>query len=273
MKKLVVVLLAIALVFSLVGCGGAVMKAEGAQIDGIFVDESYVSKDNAALKRVYLFVTMTASETNRQISSQSIDMVIGENVYDSSFVKRSCKFMPSYYHSSFIEDVPVGSEFKVAFVFEIPEGDLVSGKTATVQYDALSSKTFKIPTEQIVRCENAQKIGEIVDPEGCAEEVYKSELADAATVQKVKNSVNGYYFTYYVSLGETVQKEELEFIAPNRFELRGAFGLSNVGTYEVQNGYIGLKYDNATEVTIQVPYEFKDGNISLDCSTAFSIYE
>ena len=62
-----------------------------------------------------------------------------------------------------------------------------------------------------------------------------------------------------------------EFMAPNKFEMRTKFG-SNGGTYEVKKAFIYVTY-STNNATYKIPYEFKNGELILDCATAFSIYE
>ena len=124
----------------------------------------------------------------------------------------------------------------------------------------------------IVFCNNVEELCEKADPTGCAEIKDKFTPADDATVSDVKEQINGYYWTYYVSAGTSVQKQEIEFWDPNNFEVRSSFG-ANGGTYEITKGYVCVTYSTNNK-TYNIPYEFDEtGEILLDCEEAFNIYE
>ena len=217
---------------------------------------------------VYVFLNVTAKDKNLSADSKYTEMTIaGTNTYKSDFYKDSCDFAPSYYYSSYIEEVYVGTDL----TFEVPEGDLTGSKEITFSDSAMPFDSIKMSTDDIVFCDSKEAVCEKGDPEGYAEESKKHAPADTATVNKVKKLINGYYWTFYVSTGQTVQTHEIEFYSPNKFEVRTNFG-SNGGTYEVKNGYIYVTYSTNNR-TYMIPYEFKDGDVELDCGSAFSIYE
>ncbi len=59
------------------------------------------------------------------------------------------------------------------------------------------------------------------------------------------------------------------------FQLRtrlGGSGTTADGTYTIAKEYIICTYPD-TGSKVEVPYEFKDGEISLDTTSAFSVYE
>ena len=90
--------------------------------------------------------------------------------------------------------------------------------------------------------------------------------ADAETVTKVKEALNGYYWSFYVN--STSYK--LSFEAPDNFEMKTAFG-TNGGTYAVKTGYIFCTYSSNGK-TVEIPYGWKDnGEIDLDTITAFDV--
>lgn len=247
------------------------MKTENAQIDGCFVDSSYADSDGKPLKMVYLFITFFESDKNYDVDAKYTDMKIGANTYSSDFYKNACDFMPNYYYSSYIEEIYVGSTCKVALTFKVPEGDLTSGKEITLfDFDMpLSGLCFS--TDDIKWCANVEEIGKLADPSGYNEIAAKKEMADTATTNKVRNAVNGYYWEFYVTLGTSIYTYELEFFAPNEFEVRTPIG-NNSGTYEVREGYIFLYYKTSTD-PLEIPYEFNGGEIYLSCADAFSVYE
>lgn len=284
MKKVIAILLVLAISMTFFACGtskdggakgdskkeSTVMKNDTINIDGIYVDKSYVD-DEGPLKMVYLFLTITAKDANVKADCKYTEMKIGDNTYKSDFYKHACEYAPSYYYSSFIEDVYIGETLKLVMTFKVPEAELTSGKDVTLTDDAMPFDDIKFTTEEIVFCESVEEVCEKGDPEGYAEEIVKHEPADEATVKKVKKEINGYYWTFYVSAGSSVQVQEIEFSSPNKFEMRTNFG-SNGGTYEIKNGYIYVTYSTNNQ-TYKIPYEFEDGEIVLYCEEAFSIYE
>ena len=247
------------------------MVTDNAKIEGCFVDSSYVDSDGKPLKMVYLFISFFNSDKNYEVDAKYTDMKIGENTYSSDFYKNACDFMPNYYYSSFIEEVYVGSTCKVALTFKVPEGDLRGSKEITLSDFDMPLSGLCFSTDDIKWCANAEEIGKLADPSGYKEIAAKKELADTATTNKVRNAVNGYYFEFYVTLGTSINPYELEFFTPNEFEVRTPLG-NNSGTYEVRNGYIYLYYKTSND-PLEIPYEFKNGEIYLSCSEAFGVYE
>lgn len=290
MKKLIAMLLVLVFAMSLCACGAktegnkeggkdnaetaesAVMSNENVTVEGIYVDSSYTDGDDSSIKMVYVFLTVKATDENLVISSNCTYLTVNEsNTYDSAFHKYACDFAPSYYYSSFNEDVYVGNEAKLALTFEIPEGDLTGGKTITLENSSFPLEGIEFTTDEIVFCDSPENVGEQADPAGHAEAADKYLPADAETEAMVKEQINGYYWEFFVSAGTMVQRQEIEFFAPNEFEVRSSFG-ANGGTYEITKGYIRVTYSTNNE-TYNIPYEFVDGEISLDCNAAFSIYE
>jgi len=295
MKKTIMTVLALLLVLSLAACavqepatGGngdqsagtttpvetepkMTMETDAAKIDGFFVDDSHQESDGKPLKMVYLFVTFKPSEKNYKVDASYTKMTIGENEYESVFYKDACMYMPSYYYSSFLEEVFVGNEQKLALTFKVPEGDLAAGKEVTLADSDIPLEGLRFTTDDLVHCEKPEDIGAQVDAEACAKVVYNMQEADKDLRDKVRKGVNGYYWTFYVSVGTNLQKYELEFAKSNKFELRTPL-LTNSGTYEVHNGYIFLYYKTSDTPKL-IPYELIDGEVKLYCDTAFSIYE
>lgn len=250
----------------------ASMSNENTTVEGVYVDSSYADDDNSSLKMVYVFLTVNATDKNLEVDSGYTSLTINDsNSYDSVFYKGACDYMPSYYYSSYIEDVYVGNNIKLALTFKIPEGDLSGGKSIEIEDSSIPFDGIAFTTDDLVFCDNPEKIGEQADPEGYAEYMDKFSPVDAETEEMVKEQMNGYYWEFYVSAGTTLQKREIEFYAPNEFEVRTSLG-SNGGTYEITKGYIRVTY-STNNATYNIPYEFVNGELNLDCATAFSIYE
>lgn len=238
-------------------------------VDGIYVDNSYEDKENSSLKLVYLFYTAKTNDKNLKIDSKSAKLTIGGmNQYESTGnLDKKCIYMSSYYYSDYLEDIFVGDSLKVVETFKIPQGDLAAGKDIKITKAQLpETEKIYISTDDIIYCDNAEKIAEKVDPDGYAAELTKRTDADQSTVNRVKSLINGYEWKFYVnSVAYTI-----EFISPNKFELRTAFG-TNSGTYTVKNGYIFCTYPS-NNYTVEIPFAFTDdGDIDLDVVTAFDV--
>lgn len=238
-------------------------------IDGIFVDESYVDKDSDSIRMVYLFYTLTTPAENLRVDSKSVKLTFGGvNTYESEHYSGTCTYMPSFYYSSYLEDVYVGDTLKVVETIKVPVGELSEGKEITLAKSQVPDiEKIRISTDDIQFCDSLEAIAEIVDPEGYALELYNRTPADAATVSQVKAAINGYYWSAYVNS----TSYELEFYEPNSFEMRvKALGVSNSGTYEVMNGYVMCTYTE-TGIVLEIPYTWGANDIDLDVVAALDV--
>ena len=272
MKRVFAALLALTLVLAFAGCAAVEEGPKNANqyltVEGLYVDTTYESDDGKIL--LYAAINVNAADKNLEVDAKYTPINIGENNYESEFYKGTCKYMPNYYYSSFIEEVPIGTQLKWALTWEVYEADLEAGKTITFGDSMFNG--IELVTDDVVTCEGIEAVGLLADPAGSAEIVEKSAPADEDTVKKVRNAINGYYFKFQVTVGTSLIEYELEFSSPNNFEVR-SMGISNGGTYDVRNGYIYCTYPTNGH-TIEVPYSFDaSGEIGLNCSAAFSIYE
>lgn len=239
------------------------------KIDGIYVDDSYVDEESDQLKRVYLFYTLSPDEENLEADSTYTELTINEtNTYESEFYPNACSYMNSYYYSSFLEDVFMGSELKVAAVFEIPDADLAADRSITIaDYQIPTIENIKLSTNDIVRCASAEEIAQQADPEGYEEALSLREEADAETTERVRNAINGYWYSFIVNN----LSYRTEFSAPNYFTTTVS-GATSTGTYSVTNGFVMLTNDSNGYV-VEVPYTFEGDKIDLDLPTGYSVYE
>ena len=280
-RKLVALLLCAGLSLSLCACGGGSapeaseppeeesLSSGVVTIDGICVDDSYVEEEGSPLKMVYLLYTVTPADSNLEVDSKYTKLTInGSNTYESEhYGPAQCKYMPSYYYSSYIEDVYVGTALKVAATFKIPEGDLAAGRTITLSDSQLPDmEGLSLSTDLVRRFADQEEMAQAMDPEGYAAEMDRRAEADADTAEEVKSLVNGYYWSFYINS----ITYELEFWAEDNFEVRTSLGTSGTGTYSVRNGYIFCTYPD-TGYTVEVPYEIVDGEIDLDTIAAFDV--
>lgn len=270
MKKVLALVLTLAMVFSLCACGGAprtVSSTDYMNIDGIYVDNSYKDKDSDALKLLYVCYTVFAKDKNLEVSSKTTKVTIDDaNTYDSYRTTDACKYMGNYYYSDYLEDVYIGDGLKVVETFKVPEADLAPGKTITLNNSRIPEiDKIVLATDDIVFCDNAEEVAKAVDPDGYADEVYKREKADEATTKKARKLMNGYYWSFYVN--STSYK--VEFSSPNKVTVTAA-GNRIPGKYSVRNGYIVITYSTNNYV-VEVPFEFVNGDIELDLVSAYDV--
>ena len=294
MKKLITLLLAAALVLSLAACGGGndtpstdtntpsggedtpdtpefVTSTDYMTIDGICVDNSYVD-DGSPLKLVYLFYTLSSNDENLQIDSVNTELTINDgNTYVAEHLSSTAsvsKYMPNYLYSGYIEDVYMGTSINVMATFKIPEADLAAGRTITISDTQIPDvDKILLSTDDIKTFDSAEEIAEFIDPDGYAEVLLLREEADADTTAKVKNLINGCYWSFYVNN----TGYEIEFWAENNFEVRTNLGTSNSGTYSVRNGYIFCTYPGMEDKPVEIPYAFTENDIKLELTDAFSV--
>ena len=254
MKRLLTLLLCAGMALSLCACGGSAPETSAApergdealtsgvvSIDGICVDDSYVEEEGSPLKMVYLLYTVTAADSNLETDSKYTELTINDsNTYESEhYGPEQCKYMSSYYYSSYIEDVYVGTSLKVAATFKIPEGDLAPGRTITLSDSQIPDmEALRLSTDDIQRFADQEEMAQAMDPEGYAAEMNRRAEADADTQEQVKSLINGYYWSCYLNS----ITYELEFWAKDNFEVRTSLGTSSTGTYSVRNGYIFCTY-------------------------------
>ncbi len=274
--------LIIAMMFAAIVCCGACSTAGGennkstpttatdtVSIDGIFVDDSWADEESNQLKRVYLFYTLSPDEENLEADSKYTDLIVNnKNTYTGEHYPDACDYMPSYYYSDFIEDVYMGSELKVATVFEIPEADLAAGRTISIKDDQIPTiEKISLSTDDIVHCASVEEIAQKVDPDGYQQALNLRNEADSATTKRVRNAINGYYWSFFVNN----MSYTTEFFAPNKFTTT-LLDQEVSGTYTVTNGFVILRNDS-NGFTVEVPYAFDGGEIELDLPTAYSVYE
>lgn len=267
-RSIIAVLVTLIMCFALTACGGGdKMSTDYMNIDAVCVDDSY-NKDDKCL--VYMFYTVSTDDVNLELDSKSTTITVdGGNNYKSERVIGAADYAPNYYFSDYLEDVEVGTSLKVVETFKMPAAELEAGKTITIENDKIpDANKIKFATDVIGHYDNQQAVAEAADPEGYVAEVEARKDADAATVKKVKDEINGYYWSFFVNS----TSYEIEFYEPNKFELRTSLGISNSGTYTVKNGYIFCKYPSNDNI-VEIPYTFESGSFELDAADAFDVNE
>lgn len=237
------------------------------KVDGLYLNNEYTDEDD--LKQVVLFYTIEAGEENIDISSAEFKLKINKNEY-SPVNEVNTPNLTQYYYSNIIEKVYVGKSLKVAEIFKVPDGDLVSGKEITLTNFEDYAKDIKMSTDDIKKMDDLTAISLDVDKDYATkkqeEEKEKLTDADETTVNKVKNDLNGYYFDIPAYVGKVYTKYKIEFEAPNRFTVTATIAgnsISNTGTYRVTNGYIVLHYDTDGK-DVNTPYRYENGDITID---------
>ena len=245
-------------------------KTDHCELERICVDRSYTDKDNSSLKIVYVFYTVSTQNQNLKVSSKLSQLVFDSgNSYSSEHLSKSCTgYMPNYYNSNYIENIYVGQSLKVVSTFLVPDGEFATGELFTVMPNGLpSGETMKFASADVEYFDSPEELAQTVDPEGFAQMEEKHQVADAQTTAQVKNAVNGYQWSFYVNS----TSYEIEFFAPNRFEVRvRALNVCNGGTYTVENGFVVCTYDNS-DLQVEIPYEMKPDDIDLKVTDAFDV--
>lgn len=246
-----------------------VTETDVVSIDGLYVDDSYVDEESDKLKRVYVFYTLSPGEENLDADSTYMDLTINDgNTYTSEFYPGACDLMASYYYSAYLGDVYMGDQLKVAAVFEIPEADLASDRTIAFEDDQIPTiDSIRMSTSDIVHCASAEEIAQKADPEGYEQSVCLRQEADPETAERVRNSINGFYWSFFVNN----MSYRTEFFAPNGFETTVS-GVGTTGTYTVANGFVVLTNDS-NDYVVEVPYSWDGDQIDLDLPTGYSVSE
>lgn len=243
------------------------------QIDNIYIDNSSTDEQ---LNLVYLFYTVKANEQNLKASSKDIDLTINNtNKYSCTMKREYNPNYTDYCYSEFLKDVYVGSTLKVCATYQIPKGDLTPNRIITLSSSKFSDiSNIKMNTNNIKTLENIQEIAKDLDGNVYNANYEARQDANTETVNKVKNQINGYEFSFYPTIGTKISSGKLEFSSPNKFEVNNGI-LKNSGTYSVKNNYLVLTYSNSG-MTIELEYTFDDsGEIdfpTLGGTGSFSSY-
>ncbi|MBE7063219.1 MAG: hypothetical protein E7390_05475 [Ruminococcaceae bacterium] len=276
MKKIIAAVLIVFILCTLCACSEekekkiSGSKTEHITIDALCVDDDYRDSDNSPLRLVYLFYTLNAGNENLKIDSLHTELKFDDtNAYTSEHIPSACEYAPSYYYSSYIEDVYTNTSLKVVATFKIPETELVSGKTITIEDSQLpDEERLHLKTSDIKHFSGREAVGKAADPEGYAVLQEKREGADAELTAQVKELINGYEWNFYVNS----ISYKISFREENEFFLETSLGLNNGGTYSIQKGYIFCTYPSNNH-TVEIPYEITEGEIDLDLLKAFDVQE
>ena len=243
-------------------------STENIKIDGIYLDESYKDKDSDTIKLLYVFYSATSTGDTLSVDSKSMTVSIeGVTTYNSTRIKDACDYMPNHYYKDYIKKVEYGETVKFAETFEVPVAALKESRKMTfVKKQIPGTEGLIMSTDNIIFKSNVEEIAKAIDSSGYQAEAQRRADADAATVSKIRNEINGYYWDFYVN--NTSYK--LEFFDPDEFELTTALNTVS-GKYTVKNGYIYC--DNGINV-VQIPWSYNNaGEFELDVTSAYSVDE
>lgn len=255
----------------------AVTSSDYFNLDGAYLDTSYVDPNGSNGQMLYVFYTLTAPDSGLQVSSYGMSLRVcdeeaarsgnamaGELI--TANLDGSGGLMSSYYYDNVIETVQYGTQFKMVSTYVVSPAQMEAGHFLRFkESDIPGIESIIVPTESVVACSSPEEIAEIADPAGVEAARAAHEPADEATVQAVNDAINFYeFYTIYGGLNL-----KFYFEAPNYFEERTT-GQGNSGTYQVQQGYIACTYDNGN--TVDIPWEWKeDGSISLDIANGVGL--
>lgn len=233
-------------------------------IEGLYVDDSYSTKDNENIRFLYVCYTAHTKAENLSIDCKSMKLTVNDvNTYKAARSKKEIRYMRNYYNGAYLKKVNIGDEVKFVETFEIPRAELEPGRSIRISKSQIpDSDKIRLRTDDIVFLDSPEKVAETVDPEGYEKEKWALEDADDEVTSAVKNEINGYQWKVNVDKF----KYEIEFWEPNNYELRTSFNTSG-GTYVVKNGYIICTNDIGG--TIEVPFTYEGGRVKVDSISAF----
>ncbi len=248
--------------------GSAVKETDYMTIDGVYVDNSYSTKDNENMRFLYIFYTAHTKDQNLKIDSKSMNVKINDaNTYKAVRSKKESRYLRNYHNGAYLKEVYVGEEGKFVETFEVPKGDLEAGRTISISKSQIpDADKVRLTTDEIIFCDSPEEVAEKADPEGYEEEMWALEDADNEVVAAVKEEINGYQW----DVNANNMKYQIEFWEPNEYELRTSFNTSG-GTYEVKNGYIICTND--IDGKIEIPFTYENGEVKVDVISAFDFYK
>ncbi len=253
---------------------GEVLSSTYITIDDIFINDSYVNKNNPDVKEVCLFYTLSTQDKNLSASSASIHIKINDmNDYSSydgfnMLDATESSLTPNFYYSRYVENINVGSSKKFLATFKIPEGDLQGGKSIKLMDNNIPDiDKISFSTDFIKHAINYDEIAKTVDLDGYNKEMDLRSPADEKTINEVNKQLSDAYVTFFANN----IYYRMEFGTSNDFTIT-AGSLSNNGIYIIKKGYLALSYDNGATIKVYVPYEFnQSGELTIHPETAFDV--
>ena len=128
-------------------------------IDGLYVDTDYQDPEGQDRHMLYLFYTVYTPDQPLSVRSDATQLTVGEGeTYSAEHYTGQCRLMPSYYYSSYLQDVSVGTPLAVVETFRIPAEVLTSGQAITLTNAQIPEMDQLIlSTEDLVLCQGWRK--------------------------------------------------------------------------------------------------------------------
>lgn len=235
-------------------------------IDGLYVDTDYQDPEGQDRHMLYLFYTVYTPDQPLSVRSDATQLTVGEGeTYSAEHYTGQCRLMPSYYYSSYLQDVSVGTPLAVVETFRIPAEVLTSGQAITLTNAQIPEMDQLIlSTEDLVLCQGVEAVAQAADPTGYDRVQALRAEADPETAQQVRQAVNGRAWNCYID-GISYQ---IAFSQPSDFTLTDQ-AETVTGTYVVEQGYIACQVHSSSRV-VEIPYQWEeDGSIDLDLLSVF----
>ena len=162
--------------------------------------------------------------------------------------------MPSYYYSSYLQDVSVGAPLAVVETFRIPAEVLTSGQAITLTNEQIPEMDQLIlSTEDLVLCQGVEAVAQAADPTGYD----RSRLCAPRPIRKppsrsAKRSM--------AALGTvTLTGSPIRLPFPSPATLPSPTRAETVtGTYTVEQGYIACQVPQPGRV-VEIPLSVGGG--------------
>ena len=149
---------------------------------------------------LYLFYTVLYAGPALSVRSDAAQLTVGGGeTYSAEHYTGQCRLMPSYYYSSYLQDVSVGTPLAVVETFRIPAEVLTSGQAITLTNAQIPEMDQLIlSTEDLVLCQGVEEVAQAADPTGYDRIQALRAEADPETAEQVRQAVNGRAWNCYI---------------------------------------------------------------------------
>lgn len=243
---------------------------------GIYIDKSDEKKHpDEAL--IYVLYTVKSDDKNIKFYTYMANnpgtaltiKINGTNEYKDTIygnLKQNFK-NTGYENLNDGQKVLAGTTLKCIGAFRVSKNDLKEGGIIQLTLEGTDSfkEIFEYKTDDIQYFENAKELLKNADNE-TYEKAEKEEKEKTAKIsskleKQIDKCLHENYYWWYISK----IRMQIEFEG-NRFKISSSLSgssISNEGTYEIRKKVIILHYIKGNKGTSQLPYEFKNGEVSL----------